>query len=379
MRKSNLKQKVQKILDSANVKINGNNPWDIQIHNENFYARILSGGSLALGESYMDGWWDCKKLDEFFYRVLKANLVEKVKGNKYLIPVIIKAMAINLQKKSRAFHIGKKHYDVGNTLYKYMLDKRLVYTCGYWESGAKNLDKAQEAKLDLVCRKIGLKPGMRVLDIGCGWGSFLKYAAEKYKIKGFGITVSKEQIKLGNKLCKGLDIKLKLQDYRNIKDNKGFDRIVSLGMFEHVGVKNYGEYLKVVHRNLKDDGLFLLHTIGSTKSRHTSEPWTLKYIFTNSMLPSAKQIAESSEDLFILEDWHNFGIDYYKTLMAWHDNFRKNWLKIKKSGKNYDERFYRMWSYYLLSSAGGFRARNFQLWQIVFSKKGTAKAYKSIR
>lgn len=375
----NLKQKAQEMLDGADVKINGNRPWDIRIHNENFYARILSGGSLALGESYMDGWWDCKELDQFFYKILKANLREKVKGNKYLIPAFIKSKIMNLQKKSRAFDIGKKHYDVGNTLYKYMLDKRLNYTCGYWESGAKNLDKAQEAKLDLVCRKMGLKPGMRILDIGCGWGSFLKYAAEKYKIRGVGITVSKEQIELGNELCKGLDIKLKLQDYRDIKDNKGFDRIVSLGMFEHVGVRNYNRYMKVVHRNLKDDGLFLLHTIGSIKSRHIGEPWTLKYIFTNSMLPSAKQIAESSEDLFILEDWHNFGYDYYKTLKVWYNNFRKNWSKIKKSEKSYDERFYRMWSYYLLSSAGSFRARYIQLWQIVFSKMGNANRYKSVR
>ena len=379
MKSSNLKQKLQEILDSADVKINGNRPWDIQIHNENFYARILSGGSLALGESYMDGWWDCKELDQFFYKILKANLREKVKGIKYLILAVIKAKAMNLQNKSRAFDIGKKHYDVGNTLYKYMLDKRLNYTCGYWESGAKNLDKAQEAKLDLVCRKIGLKPGMRILDIGCGWGSFLKYAAEKYKIKGLGITVSKEQIELGNELCKGLDIELKLQDYRDIKDNKGFDRIVSLGMFEHVGVKNYKRYMKVVHRNLKDDGLFLLHTIGSIKSRHINEPWISKYIFTNSMLPSANQITKSSENLLILEDWHNFGYDYYKTLKAWYNNFRKNWSKIKKSEKGYDERFYRMWSYYLLSSAGSFRARYIQLWQIVFSKKGTTKAYRSIR
>lgn len=379
MKSSNLKQKVQRIFGSADVKINGNRPWDIQIHNEDFYARVLSGGSLALGESYMDGWWDCKELDQFFYKILKANLREKVKGNKYLIPVFIKSKIMNLQKKSRAFDIGKKHYDTGNTLYKYMLDKRLVYTCGYWESGAKNLDEAQEAKLDLVCRKLGLKPGMRVLDIGCGWGSFLKYAAEKYKIRGVGITVSKEQIKLGNELCKGLDVQLKFQDYRDFKDNKGFDRIVSLGMFEHVGVRNYNEYMEVVHRNLKDDGLFLLHTIGSNKSKYNTDTWLLKYIFTNSMLPSAKQITKSSEKFFILEDWHNFGTDYSKTLKSWHDNFRKNWSKIKKSEKSYDERFYRMWSYYLLSCAGSFRARYAQLWQIVFSKKGTTKAYKSLR
>ena len=269
--------------------------------------------------------------------------------------------------------IGEHHYDKGNDLYKAMLDKRLTYTCGYWKK-AKTLDQAQEAKLDLVCKKLNLKPGQKILDIGCGWGSFAKYAAEKYKVKVVGITVSKEQIAFAKKLCKGLPIEIRLQDYRDIREK--FDHIVSLGMFEHVGVKNYRKYMKVVHRCLKDDGLFLLHTIGRNKSLTTSDPWAEKYIFPNSMLPSIKQIGESIEELFVMEDWHNFGTDYDKTLMAWFTNFRKNWNKIKK---NYDERFYRMWKYYLLASAGLFRARKGQLWQIVLSKKGVPKGYNSIR
>ncbi|MBT4257721.1 cyclopropane fatty acyl phospholipid synthase [archaeon] len=372
MGSSKLKQKTQEILNLAKVKLNGKNPWDIQVHNEKFYQRVLAEGSLGLGESYMDGWWDCEELDQLFYRISKADLANKVKGRHFILDYL-KARIINLQKGKKAFEVGRKHYDIGNDLYRQMLDKRMVYTCGYWKN-ANNLDSAQEAKLDLVCKKIGLKKGMKVLDIGCGWGSFAKFAAEKYGAKVVGITISKEQVEMGNKLCKGLPVEIRLQDYREI--NEKFDCIVSLGMFEHVGYKNYKEYMKVVNKCLKDEGLFLLHTIGGNKSVKSTDPWISKYIFTNSMLPSAKQITSASEGLFVLEDWHSFGTDYDKTLMEWHKNFTKNWDKIKD---NYDTRFKRMWDYYLLCCAASFRANQNQLWQIVFSKKGIEKGYNSIR
>ena len=269
--------------------------------------------------------------------------------------------------------MGEKHYDIGNDLYRAMLDKRLTYTCGCWKD-AKDLNEAQEAKLDLVCKKIGLKGGQRVLDIGSGWGSFIGYAAEKYGASALGVTISKEQKELADALYKNISIKTLLQDYRDI--NEKFDHIVSLGMFEHVGYKNYRTFMKVAHNALKDDGLFLLHTIGGNQSAMGGDPWLNKYIFPNGMLPSIAQIGKSIEGLFVMEDWHNFGDDYYKTLMAWHKNFEDNWNKIKS---NYNERFYRMWRYYLLSCAGSFRARKNQLWQIVLSKKGVNGRYKSIR
>ena len=370
-----LRRKMQELLSQANIKINGNRPWDIQIHNENFYRRVLSHGALGLGESYMDGWWDVKKLDEFFNHILKAELDKKVKTFSFLLQTI-KAILMNPQRKSRAFKIGEHHYDIGNELYKRMLDKRLTYTCGYWKN-SNDLDSAQEAKLDLVCRKIGLKPGMTVLDIGCGWGSFAKYAAEKYKAKVTGITVSKAQVELGKKLCRDLPVKFQLIDYRDVKGK--YDRVVSLGMFEHVGYKNYRRYIEIVHRLLKDDGIFLLHTIGRNVSVKSNNQWTEKYIFPNSMLPSIAQIGKSIEGLFVMEDWHNFGADYDKTLMAWHRNFSGNWSELNKKHKKYDERFRRMWNYYLLSSAGSFRARDIQLWQIVLAKKGVPKGYDSVR
>lgn len=364
-----VKKIVQKMLDPSGVQINGNKIWDIQVHNPDFYERILSGGSLALGESYMDGWWDCEALDQFFERILENRLDKKIRTNVTLLWAIFKAKILNAQTRSKANVVGKRHYDIGNNLFTIMLDKRLNYSCGYWKK-AKTLDDAQEAKLDLICQKMELRPGMRVLDIGCGWGGFAKYAAEKYGANMHGITVSREQVKFANKLCQGLDVKIELKDYRELMEK--FDRIVSIGMFEHVGYRNYRTFMKVIHRCLKPDGLFLLHTIAGNTSVKLTDPWLNKYVFPNSMLPSAKQITSASEGLFVLEDWHSFGQYYDKTLIAWCNNFKKNWSKLKYE---YDERFYRMWTYYLLSCAGSFRARRNQLWQIVFSKKGIKGGY----
>lgn len=363
----------QELFPLAGIKINGDNPWDIQVKDKKLFERILRDGSLGLGESYMDGWWDCGRLDEFFYRVLRSRLDEKVKSNWPLLWRVAISKLSNQQSRSRAFIIGERHYDAGNDLFALMLGKSMAYSCGYWLN-AKSLDEAQEAKFDLICRKLGLKTGMKILDVGCGWGSFMRYAALKYKVKAVGITVSKEQVKLGRELCKGLPIKIKLQDYRDI--NEKFDRVVSAGMIEHVGYKNYKTYMQVIYRCLRDDGLFLLHTIGNEQSTTATDPWIAKYIFPNSHLPSIKQMSTAFEKVFVMEDWHNFGTDYDKTLMAWHDNFENSWSMLKNK---YGDDFYRMWKYYLLSCAGMFRARKIQLWQIVLSKKGVPGGYQSIR
>jgi cyclopropane-fatty-acyl-phospholipid synthase len=370
---ANLRKTAEELLALADVEINGGDPWDIQVHDNDFYHRVLTQASLGLGESYMDGWWDCAELDQFFDRIIRADLEHKVRGNWKLLLRFVAARVFNLQSRRRAFQIGERHYDLGNDLFENMLDKRMVYSCAYWKN-ARTLDEAQENKLDLICRKIGLKRGLRILDIGCGWGSFVKYAAEKYGVSAVGITVSKEQIALAKDLCKGLPVEIRLQDYRDVDES--FDHIVSVGMFEHVGYKNYKTFMKCVHECLKDDGLFLLHTIGGNESVIAPEPWTHKYIFPNGLLPSVKQIGAAIEGLFVMEDWHNFSADYDKTLMVWHRNFMNSWDKIRS---NYDERFYRMWRYFLLSSAGAFRARKNQLWQVVLSKHGVEGGYTSLR
>ncbi|HEX8974638.1 MAG TPA: cyclopropane fatty acyl phospholipid synthase [Patescibacteria group bacterium] len=371
--KDKTKELAQELLALADIRIDGNRPWDIQIHDERLYSRTLKDGSLGFGDAYVDGWWDAEKLDEFFARLLRAGIEEKVLGDWKMLLRLAGQYVFNKQKKAKAFEVGQRHYDIGNELYELMLDKRKVYTCAYWKN-ATDLDEAQEAKLDLVCRKLNLKPGQRILDIGCGWGSFAKYAAEKYGVSVEGVTVSKEQISWGDELCAGLPVKLHFKDYRDIEGQ--FDHIVSLGMFEHVGTRNYRTYMEIVNKHLKDDGLFLLHTIGNNNSTKSEDPWIEKYIFPNGKIPSAKQIAGAIEKLFVIEDWHNFGTDYDKTLMCWFDNFDKNWGKLE--GK-YGARFYRMWKYYLLVSAASFRARKNNLWQIVLSKKGVIGGYESIR
>lgn len=368
MSRDKFRQKIEWLLSQADVKVGGERPWDLQVHNENFYGRVVAEGSLGMGESYMDGWWDCDRLDEFFHRILRADLESKVKQRLHIFDVL-KAKLFNLQKPSRAFEIGRRHYDVGNDLYRCMLDSYLIYSCAYWKN-VTSLEEAQEAKLDLVCRKLDLQPGMRVLDIGCGWGGTAKFAAERYQVEVIGVTVSGEQAKFADKWCRGLPVTIRLQDYRDLKGT--FDRVLSVGMFEHVGYKNYLTYMRVVKRHLREDGLFLLQTIGRNRSGTTTDRWISRYIFPNSMLPSAKQICAAIEGLFVIEDWQSLGSHYDKTLMSWFRNFRDNWDSLSNI---YGERFYRMWEYYLLSCAGAFRARKNQLWQLVLSPTGVQRGY----
>ena len=364
---------MQKLLDLAGIRINGNHPWDIQILNDEFYGRVLRQGSLGLGESYMDGWWRVPSLDEFICRILQADLPREIRKDLKTLFLFLRSITFNQQGRTKAYEVGIRHYDIGNDLYCLMLDPYLAYSCGYW-LGVDNLNQAQEAKLDLICRKLGLKKSDKVLDIGGGWGSFARYAAEHYGVSVDIVTVSKEQVILGRKLSAGLPIRFILQDYRSIEGE--YDHIVSVGMIEHVGYKNYRDYMKVAARCLKDDGLFLLHTIGGNSSVRDNDPWVNKYIFPNSMLPSIAQLAKAMEGLFVVEDWHNFGADYDLTLMAWYENFKQGWPQLQDK---YGDRFFRMWEYYLLSCAGSFRARKNQLWQIVLSKKGVAGGYHPVR
>ncbi len=367
---------IHEIMRSLDIQVGGERPWDVRIHNPLFYKRVATQGSLGLGEAYMDGWWDCNALDELFYRLLKDKADEKIADTgvkrawKNITDYLV-SVRNQLQKKTRAFIIGRHHYDLGNELFSIMLDKGLNYSCGYWYN-AENLEQAQTKKLDLICRKIDLQPGMKVLDIGCGWGGFARHAAQNYGAKITGITVSKEQADYAKRVCKGLDVSVELVDYRQLQGT--YDRVVSVGMFEHVGWRNYRRLMDKVYQVLDSNGLFLLHTIGSNSSLTASDPWIGTYIFPHSMIPSAAQICRAAERRFIIEDWHNFGIYYDSTLMVWYRNFVTNYHQVKE---RYDQRFFRMWTYYLLVSAASFRARKNQLWQILFSKKGLDRVFRS--
>lgn len=356
---------IRDLLAQAGIEINGKNPWDIQVHNPALYSRVLQESSLGLGEAYMDGWWDSEAVDQFIYRVLMADLDQKVKGDWKQALQVLYSRLFNWQTRSRALKVGEVVYDLGNDLYTAFLDKLLMYTCGYWKT-ATTLDEAQEAKLDLVCRKIGLKAGMTVLEIGCGWGGFAKFAAENYGAHVTGITISREQLAFAQEVCRGLPVDLRFQDYREVSGT--YDAVISIGMLEHVGYKNYRTYMQVLDRTLKPDGIALIHAIGGNFSTTMGEAWSNKYIFPNGMLPSIAQLGAAFEPKFVMEDWHNFGPHYDPTLMAWNAKFEAAWPTLKDK---YGERFYRMWRFYLLNSAGAFRARAQQLWQIVLTRKGT--------
>ncbi|MBI3232100.1 MAG: cyclopropane fatty acyl phospholipid synthase [Candidatus Doudnabacteria bacterium] len=367
------KKVVQDMLAQADVQIGGNRPWDIKVFNEDLYKRAIGHGSKGLGEAYTDGWWDSPKLDEFFFKVLDAGLREKIKFNWTTIKVYLTAQLFNLQTIGGSKKVVKLHYDLSTELYLSFLDEYNQYTCGYFKD-TNDLNIAQQQKLQLICDKLQLKKEDRVLDIGCGWGGFAKFASERFECNVTGITISKEQATYAREFTKGLPVTIKEMDYRSLDGE--YDKILICGMIEHVGYKNYERIFKIVKKVLSEKGLFLLHTIGNNEDTVAIDPWIEKYIFPNSVVPSLKQIINASTGLFVLEDLHNFGKYYDHTLMAWFKNFDTNWPKLKVQ---YGERFYRMWKYYLLSCAGLFRARQAQLWQMVFSKNGILEGYKSAR
>ena len=369
-----LRTHFERIAAHADIRIDGDRPWDVRVHDERMFQRVLAHGTLGLGEAFMDGWWSCEQPDEMVRRAQRADIPAKLVSPTTMVR-IAQAKVMNLQAKHRAFEVGERHYDIGNDLYERMLDRRMVYSCAYWRGEATgeaaDLDAAQEAKLTLIANKLRLEPGMRVLDIGCGWGGAARFFAERHGCEVVGVTVSKEQAALARERCAGLPVEVRLTDYREL--DEPFDRVYSIGMFEHVGVKNYRTYMDVVRRCLRDgDGLTLLHTIGSNRSRSQTDPWVERYIFPNGMLPSIGQIARAAEGRLVVEDWHNFGPDYDLTLMAWKANIDARWSEI---ADRYDARFKRMWDWYLLSSAGSFRARALQLWQVVLSRDGIVGGY----
>jgi cyclopropane-fatty-acyl-phospholipid synthase len=365
---SRSEQIVCDLLRDTDIRLDGSRPSDIVVHNKRFFTRLLRDGALGFGESYMDGMWDCEALDELVGKLVRARLDKKVRANWSRVVHVMRARALNLQSTLRAFQIGERHYDLGNDLYQAMLDREtMAYTCAYWRD-ADTLEAAQRAKLDLVCRKLGLRPGMRVLELGCGWGSFARYAAAEYGVSVTGFTVSRDQVDLGSKRCAGLPVELRLDDYRNARGM--YDAVVSIGLLEHVGYKNYRTYMEVVDRCLKPDGTALIHCIGGNESTKTVNEWFHRYIFPNALLPSLSQLAAAAEGLFVIEDVHNFGPDYDRTLIEWWRRFDAAWPELRDA---YGDRFYRMWRFYLYTCAGAFRARYQQLFQLVLTRIGTAQ------
>jgi cyclopropane-fatty-acyl-phospholipid synthase len=355
---------IRDLLAGAGITVGGDAPWDLQVHDERLYTRVLRDGTLGVGDAYVAGWWDVPSLDQFMDRILRARVDLAVRDSWALLAHAVKARLFNLQA-SHAYEPGERHYDIGNDLYRAMLGERMMYTCAYWRD-AETLDQAQDAKLDLVCRKVGLRPGMRVLDLGCGWGGFAAFAAERYGAEVIGMTVSREQVAWARDHYAGLPVDIRLDDYRNATGT--YDAVVSIGLMEHVGPKNYRGYMELVSRCLAPGGVAFMHTIGGIRSRTQLDPWFQKYIFPNAVLPTLGQLGAAMDDILVPEDVHNIGEHYDRTLMVWWDNFDKAWPELRA---RYGDPFYRMWKFYILTSAAGFRSRHFQLYQIVATPVGT--------
>ena len=363
----------RQLLEAAGLELDGPNPWDPQIHDDRLWQRALKDRELGLGEAYQDGWFDVEALDEMLTRIVTTDLKSQVKISPRLVAIAAQQLITNQQTRRRARKNAGAHYDIGNDLFERMLDKRMIYSCGYWRN-AGDLDSSQEAKLDLICQKLGFEPGLTVLDIGCGWGGFAQFAASRYGVEVTGISPAAEQIPMARERCAGLPVEIRQMDYRDVEGS--FDRIVSIGMMEHVGTRNLAGFFTKCSELLTSDGVMLHHTIGSNESTNRLDPWFDKYIFPGGVLPSIKQIAHAAEPGWVIEDVHNFGPDYDRTLMTWSANITAAWDELP----NYDEHFRRTWHYYLMGSASSFRSRTIQLWQIVFRRaRVRSGVYQSIR
>jgi cyclopropane-fatty-acyl-phospholipid synthase len=357
-------------LARAGARLDGQEPWDPQIRHPRALRRIWLQGSRGAGEAYVDGDWDVDALDELYCRILVAHADAGVSTARLHFAPPFALSIGNRQSRRRARAAVVSHYDIGEDLYRAMLGSTMAYSCGYW-AGATTLDGAQHAKFDVICRKLGIRPGHRLLDIGCGWGGLAAYAAERFGAAVTGITLSPGQAAVARQRARGLNVRILEQDYRDVDGT--FDRVVSVGMLEHVGPANYHGYFDAVRRHLAGDGLALVHTIGALTPGHASDAWIERYIFPDSVLPSAAQLTRAFEGLFVLEDWENIGAHYDRTLMAWHRNVEAAWPDLST---RYSERFRRMWRYYLLTCAAGFRARRNQVWQLVLSPAGVPAGYR---
>ena len=328
-------------------------------------AKLLNSTSLALGEAYMDGDLEIEgnlyeALDHFLGQMGKFSTDEHA---------LKKLMFSSSSKKNRAKEVTS-HYDIGNDFYKLWLDETMSYSCAYFKHPDDSLYQAQVNKVDYILEKLHLEEGMSLLDIGCGWGFLLIEAAKKYKIKGTGITLSHEQCKEFERRIKeqGLEdyLQVKRMDYRDLPaSGMKFDRVVSVGMVEHVGRENYKLFVDCVDQVMKDGGLFLLHFISALKE-HPGDPWIKKYIFPGGVVPSLREMINClSEDNFHTLDVENLRLHYNKTLLCWEKNFTEHLDQIRGM---FDERFIRMWDLYLSACAATFHNGIIDIHQILVSK-----------
>jgi cyclopropane-fatty-acyl-phospholipid synthase len=366
---------LENLLEGSGVRVNGDRPWDIRVNRERLFRRALRG-SLGIGEAYIDGDWDCDALDELFRRVLSSNVQQKPLVRAASALKRLQSRLTNLQTRRRSRAVAEEHYDLDHRMYALFLGPWNQYTCCFFD-GTQDLESAEVAKLEMLCDKLELRRGDRLLDIGCGWGGLAKYAAATRGCEVTGITLSDEQLRFASDFTRGLPVTIRRLDYRDLPGSglPPFDKISIVGMIEHVGYRNYAGLFEIAREMLKPDGLFLLHTIGNNEHSTVVDPWIEKYIFRNSMAPAMAHLAGAAEGRFVIEDWENYGHHYVPTLQAWHDRFNANWDRIRALDTRhpFDERFRRMWNYYLMSSKAAFEVEQLFLWQLVMTRRNSGR------
>ena len=355
-----------KFWDDDEVKVGENEPlFKIILKKPIPKKDILTSTTLAFGEAYMNG--DLEVEGDF---LLMLNTVLKYK-EKFTtdfrgLPKIFSNLTSRKKQKEEVTY----HYDIGNDFYKLWLDDTLSYSCAYFKNENESLGEAQLNKIHHLLKKLNLSEGMTLLDIGCGWGALLIEAAKLYKIKGLGITLSEEQYKAFKEKIEKENLQdylqVKLMDYRELeKSGLLFDRVVSVGMLEHVGRSNYDLFMKCVSKVLKKEGVFVLHYISGLYESE-GDAWIRKYIFPGGVIPTLREIISLSADYrFYTVDVESLRMHYYKTLLKWAENFEKNTDKVREM---FDEKFVRMWRMYLYSCAACFYTGVIDLHQIVFTK-----------
>ncbi len=343
--------------------------FEIRIKSPNTFEELLVEPSLALGEGYIQGdveiTGNLGDAMEWFYKNAAEERLTPFQKARVCWLHLKKRATIKQTKKD-----VQAHYDKGNDFYKLWLDKGMNYSCAFFTSEDESLEQAQLNKIHRSLKKLRLKAGQRLLDIGCGWGSLVMEAARKYKVKAVGLTLSQNQFELGNQRIRdeGLEdqVEIRLQDYREIGESeyKSFDRIISIGMFEHVGKENISVFFERCSRLLKDKGIMLLHTIGRTKPKEM-DAWITKYIFPGTYLPALGELVEAAEETgFDFVDLENLRGHYDLTLGNWAKRFEEHAEKVKQL---YDEKFVRMWRFYLYGCQMSFRYNPLFVFQLLFT------------
>lgn len=363
---------VRSILESAGIQANGTETWDPRINDQRFWNRVAMDGMLGLGDSYVDRWWDSDDIPEFFNRAIRGRLLVWTSRSHHAILKRIRDWAFNPQNPRRAVANVKAHYTERDELVLGMLGPWNAYSCAFFEDPehpAEGLAVAEARKLELICRKLSLNSSDRFLDIGCGWGSLLGYAQKHYGVKGDGITPAPNQAAF---VSRTYGLTVYERDYRRIDTH--YDRIASVGMYEHVGPKNARTYMETVNRSLNKNGLFLLHFFGRPSADiPLLDTWTDRYIFPGAYLPTSAETHAAAEGLLEIVHQDEWGRHYDPTLCAWERNFEE--YAVREGLKERNQALYRMWRYYLLSAAGAFRSGDIALWQMVFKKRGSRRVY----